>query len=88
MYLPRGFWFATGFFGLFSGWFFAAIRTGYYGIEQLDKLGKDYELSRLIKQDIFDTRPDVDADIRALYYMRQAKENDEIDQQLQEASRR
>ena len=39
-------------------------------------LGNRYELSRLIKQDIFDTRPDIDSDIRALYYMQQSKDNE------------
>ena len=62
---------------MFSGAFYAAIMTGKYSIQKVDMLGSEYELSRLIKQDIFDTRPDVDADIRALYYMEQAKRNDE-----------
>ena len=77
MYLPRGFFVFTGFMAMFSGAFYAAIMTGKYSIQKVDMLGSEYELSRLIKQDIFDTRPDVDADIRALYYMEQAKRNDE-----------
>ena len=87
MYLPRGFWFFTGFFGIFSGVFMGTIKSGYFGIEQLDKLGKEYELSRLIKQDIFDTRPDVDADIRALYYMKQNKMNEEIEEKMKKGIR-
>ena len=63
------------------------IKSGYFGIEQLDKLGKEYELSRLIKQDIFDTRPDVDADIRALYYMKQNKMNEEIEEKMKKGIR-
>mmetsp|Transcript_3419 Transcript_3419/g.2876 ORF Transcript_3419/g.2876 Transcript_3419/m.2876 type:complete len:88 (-) Transcript_3419:17-280(-) len=87
MYLPRGFWLFTWTFGIFSGVAFSAIRTGYYGLEQLDKLGKDYELSRVVKQDIFDTRPDVDSDIRALYYMKQAKEADAAEENFNENRR-
>ena len=88
MFLPRSFWLFTWTFGIFSGVAFSAIRTGYYGIEQLDKLGKEYELSRLVKQDIFDTRPDVNSDVRALYYMKQAKENEAIEEQLKRQNRR
>jgi hypothetical protein len=50
---------------------FAAIKTGRSAIEDLDKLGKEYELSRLVKQDIFDTRSDLDSGMRAFYYMNQ-----------------
>ena len=47
---------------------FAAVKTSWYYVEQMDKLGSDYELSRMMKQDIFDTRPDLDTGMRAQYY--------------------
>ena len=81
MYLPKGFWIFTWTFGALSGIAFASIKTGYYGIEQLDKLGKEYELSRMVKQDIFDTRTDLDSDVRALVYMKQNEQNEAYDQQ-------
>lgn len=48
---------------------YGSIKTGWFFVERLDKLGKEYELSRMIKQDIFDTRPDLDSGMRAQYYM-------------------
>ena len=42
-------------------------------------LGKDYELSRLLKQDIFDTRGDLDSGMRAYYYMQQGKKNEKYE---------
>ena len=48
---------------------YGAIRTGWFLVERIDSLGKEYEISRLMKQDIFDTRPDLDSGMRAQYYM-------------------
>jgi hypothetical protein len=62
--------------GLFAGVTYGSIKTGWYFVEKLDALGKDYELSRMIKQDIFDTRPDLDSGLRAQYYMYQQRKND------------
>ena len=55
--------------GFFTGMAYSAIRTGWYAVEKVDSLGKEYEISRLMKQDIFDTRPDLDSSTRASYYM-------------------
>ena len=65
MFLPKSFYFFAVFMGIFAGSMFAAIKTGTYAAVSIDKLGKEYEISRLMKQDIFDTRPDVDSAIRA-----------------------
>ena len=46
----------------------AMLKTSWYAVEQMDKLGEEYELSRIVKQDIFDTRPDMDTAMRAQYY--------------------
>ena len=46
----------------------ASVKTSWYFVEQMDRLGEEYELSRIVKQDIFDTRPDMDTSMRAQYY--------------------
>ena len=76
MYLPRGFFPFAVVMGAFAGVTYGSIKTGWYFVEKLDQLGKDYELSRMVKQDIFDTRPDLDSGTRAQYYMYQQKKND------------
>jgi len=75
-FLPRGFYPFALLMGAVAGVTYGSIKTGWYFVENLDKLGKDYELSRMIKQDIFDTRPDLDSGMRAQYYMYQQKKND------------
>ena len=77
IFLPRGFYPFAMFMGLFAGVTYGSIRTGFFFVEKLDALGRDYELSRMIKQDIFDTRPDLDSGQRAQYYMHQQKKNDQ-----------
>lgn len=54
--------------GIFAGLAYGSIKSSWYLVDRLDSLGKDYELSRIIKQDIFDTRPDLDSGMRAQYY--------------------
>ena len=54
-----------------AGVFFAGVRTAWFYVEQMDKLGQEYELSRVVKQDIFDTRPDMSTAMRAQYYQQQ-----------------
>lgn len=76
MYLPRGFFPFAVLIGAFAGVTYGSIKTGWYFVEKLDQLGKDYELSRMVKQDIFDTRPDLNSGMRAQYYMYQQKKND------------
>lgn len=61
---------ATG-SGSLAGATYGCLRTSWYFVESVDKLGKDYELSRMIKQDIFDSRPDLDSSTRVNYYMYQ-----------------
>jgi hypothetical protein len=65
--------------GLMAGGMYGTIKTGWYFVEKVDALGKDYEISRMMKQDIFDTRPDLDSGIRAQYYMYQQKQNDALE---------
>ena len=57
--------------GCTTGAVYGAIRTGAHFVEAMDRLGKDFESARIVKQDIFDTRPDIDAGMRAQYYMYQ-----------------
>jgi hypothetical protein len=80
--LPRSFFIFAGIMSIMAGSFYSAIKTGRYGTETLDKLGKDFELSRMIKQDIFDTRPDLDSGIRAQYYMNQQKRNEKMEEEI------
>ena len=71
IFVRRWFWpFSLG-VGVFSGSTYALIKTGWYITERLDALGKDYEISRLVKQDIFDSRPDLNSSMRAQYYIYQ-----------------
>ena len=64
-YVRRGFYAFSLALGVACGCVLAWNNTSWFIVQQLDALGKDYEISRLIKQDIFDTRPDVDAAMRA-----------------------
>lgn len=84
IFLPKPFYIFSAVTGVALGMTFAAIQTGKTAIEDLDKLGKEYELSRLVKQDIFDTRDDLDSGMRAYYYMQQAKRNEKIEKQIEE----
>ena len=43
----------------------ACVKTSWYYVDQMDQLGEEYELSRAMKQDIFDTRPDMNTAMRA-----------------------
>ena len=63
--LPRAFYPFAFTIGMCTGCAYGLIRTGSYIVESVDALGKDYEISRMMKQDIFDTRPDLDAGMRA-----------------------
>ena len=69
VFLRKWFWPFAFVSGVFAGTAFAMIRSGWFITEKLDALGKDYETSRLVKQDIFDTRPDLNASMRAQYYI-------------------
>ena len=67
-FVPRKFYaFSLG-MSCFTGVVFGGVKTSWYFVEQLDKLGSNYELSRMMKQDIFDTRPDMNTAMRAQYY--------------------
>ena len=44
---------------------YGLIKSGWFVVEQIDALGKNYEISRIVKQDIFDSRPDLDSAMRA-----------------------
>ena len=69
--LTRSFYIVPVLLGTFTGSIYGAIRTGSHFVEAMDSLGKDYESARIVKQDIFDTRPDIDSGMRAQYYMYQ-----------------
>ena len=69
--LPRSFYPFAFCIGMAAGGVFGLIRTGSYIAESVDALGKDYEIARMMKQDIFDTRPDLDSGMRAQYYIHQ-----------------
>ena len=64
-YLPRSFYLFALTMGVVTGLAFGALRTAWHLVEKVDALGKDYELSRIVKQDIFDTRPDMNSGLRA-----------------------
>ncbi len=53
-----------------------------------DKLGKEYELSRVIKQNIFDTHPELSPPQRAKIYMAQNQENEAYERSLKEERER
>ena len=80
-FIPKSFIGFGALMGISSGIAYGCIRTGWYFVEQVDSLGKDYEISRLVKQDIFDTRPDIDSSTRANYYMYQQKQHDDFEDQ-------
>ena len=67
-FVPRKFYLYTFGMNLLIGGMFASVKTSWYLVEQMDKLGSNYELSRMMKQDIFDTRPDMNTAMRAQYY--------------------
>lgn len=80
--MPRTFFLFSVLCGAAAGGAYGCIRTGWYLAERVDALGKDYEISRMMKQDIFDTRPDLDSGTRAQYYMHQTKQNDELEDMM------
>ena len=64
-YVPRRFYLLSIGISMAAGTFAGCLKTSWYYVEQMDKLGEEYELSRSIKQDIFDTRPDMNTAMRA-----------------------
>ena len=49
VYLPRGFYPFAVLSGVLAGALFGTVKTGYHFIERADILGKEYELSRMVK---------------------------------------
>ena len=49
IFLPRGFYPFAVFMGCFAGTMYASLKTGWYFVEKIDRLGKDYEISRIMK---------------------------------------
>ena len=80
-FLPNWFYLIAVSSGVLAGACYGVIRTGWHVVENLDALGKDYEISRLMKQDIFDHRPDIDSSMRAQYYIHQQNVNDKFDKE-------
>ena len=76
-FVPRKFYLFSFGVSCFAGTVFATAKTSWYYVEMMDKLGQEYELSRMMKQDIFDTRPDMNTAMRAQYYQHQQKMRDE-----------
>ena len=72
-FVPRKFYLFSFTVSLFTGFLFSTVKTSWFYVQQMDKLGQEYELSRMMKQDIFDTRPDLDSGMRAQYYEHQNK---------------
>ena len=68
-FVPRWFFLVSLGVGGLAGASYGLIRTGWHLVEHVDALGKDYEISRMMKQDIFDSRPDLDSGMRAQYYI-------------------
>jgi hypothetical protein len=71
--------------------FFMSITFGFFwgnfvnskkAIILLDKLGKEFQLSRNYKQTIFNKRRDLSEEMKAEIYMKLNRENDEFDKQL------
>lgn len=58
-FLPRSFFVFSLLIGVAGGVSLGTLMSGGYFVQSLDKLGKEYEISRIMKQDIFDTRPDI-----------------------------
>ena len=61
MFLPRWFYGVTFVFSLSAGAMLSVIQAYREFVINLDKLGKEYELSRMIKQNLFDTHPELSA---------------------------
>ena len=76
-FVPRKFYFFSLGTAMVAGTIFGGVRTSWFFVEQMDRLGSNYELSRMMKQDIFDTRPDMNAAMRAQYYEHQQRVNEE-----------
>ena len=74
-FIPRWFYSLAFTTGMMLGAVYGFARSGWFIVEQLDALGKDYELSRIMKQGIFDSRPDIDSAQRAQYYIHQENQN-------------
>lgn len=68
VYLPRKFHIWSVIVGGFAGVTYATVKTSLYAAERIDMLGKDYEISRMVKQDVFDTRRDLKSGERAQFY--------------------
>ncbi len=79
MFLPKSFYMFAFISGISAGCIYGAIKTSWFFVDKLDSLGRDYELSRMIKQDIFDTRSDLDPGLRAQFYMNQQKQHDQFE---------
>ncbi len=65
---------------MLAGSIYSFTKTSWFIVEQIDALGKDYEISRIVKQDIFDTRPDLNSAMRAQYYIHQQKQREDFDE--------
>ena len=76
-YVPRKFYVFSIFSSMMAGTMLGCVKTSWYYVEQMDKLGQEYELSRVMKQDIFDTRSDMNSAQRAQYYQHQQKLRDQ-----------
>ena len=49
-----------------------------------DRLGREFELSRNVKQSVFSKRKDISTELKAEIYFKQNKKNEEFDEKLNE----
>lgn len=52
----------------------------------MDRLGNEYQLSRIYKQTIFTKRRDISDEMKAEIYMKMNKENEEFQEQLKKST--
>jgi hypothetical protein len=76
--LYKRYWmFANIAFSCLFGVFFGCLKSMKTNIILLDKLGKEYLLSRQVKQKIFTSRRDISDELRSEVYLKMQMENNE-----------
>jgi hypothetical protein len=76
--LYKKYWVFTNFtFSCLFGFFFGNLMSMKPNIILLDKLGKEYVLSRQVKQKIFTGRKDISNELRNEVYLKMQMENEE-----------
>jgi hypothetical protein len=65
-----------------AGFFLGGYLNAKKAIILMDKLGNEYQLSRIYKQTIFSKRKDLSEEMKGEIYMRMNKENEELREEL------